>query len=138
MTPTGFIIGQDESRCYVKLSFKFIFFNIFFIQLIVNIDCDVIIENLDNSEDHYGCAIQKIVILQVIQQTFFEMLISGRNVFTLIRFLKSLISGQMFKIILQSLKGYFKKWCRRNHLRSKKYVILMGILKGNDAMCLLT
>ena len=50
MIPTGFIYGQDESICYVNSSVKGFFFNIFFRQLIMNIDCDNNIENLDSSE----------------------------------------------------------------------------------------
>ena len=38
--PTVFINGQYESRCYVNSSFKVLFFDIFFIQLIMNINCD--------------------------------------------------------------------------------------------------
>ena len=36
--------------------------------------------NLDNSIDDYNGHIQKIMILQVIQKMFFEMLIGGRKV----------------------------------------------------------
>ena len=88
MTPTGFINGQYELRFYVNSLFQVIFFNIFFRQLIMNIDCEKIIENLDNSEDNYRAYIQKIMILQVIQQIFCKMLIGGRKVFTLICFSK--------------------------------------------------
>ena len=66
ITPTGFINVQDESRCYVDLSFEVIIFNIFFIHLIMNIDCEKIIENMGNSEDYYISYITKIVIMQVI------------------------------------------------------------------------
>ena len=40
MTPTGFMNGQDESRCYVNSLFQVLFFNIFFRTLIMNIDCE--------------------------------------------------------------------------------------------------
>ena len=46
-------------------------------------------------------------------------------------FAKSLISGQMFKMILQSFKGCFTKWCQRNPLWAKIYVTLMGMAKEN-------
>ena len=59
MTPTGFINGQDESRCYVKLTFQVPFFNIFFRQFIINIDCEKIKQNMDNSEDDFRGYIQK-------------------------------------------------------------------------------
>ena len=55
------------------------FFNILFRQLIMNIDCDKIIENMDNIEDDYRGYIQKIMILQVIQQIFCEILIGGKR-----------------------------------------------------------
>ena len=48
MKPNGFINGQDESRCYVNLSLQVIFFNTFFRQLFMNIDCETIIEHMDN------------------------------------------------------------------------------------------
>ena len=47
----------------------------------MNIDCEKIIEHMDNIKDYYRGYIQKIMILQVIQQIFCEMLIGGRNVF---------------------------------------------------------
>ena len=71
---------------------------------------------MDNIEDDYRGYIQKIMILQVIQHIFCEMLTGGRIIFTLICFSKSLVSGKMSKIIIQMLKGYFTKWCQRNHL----------------------
>ena len=40
MTPIGFINGQYESIFYVNLSIQVLFFNIFFRQLIMNIDCE--------------------------------------------------------------------------------------------------
>ena len=67
MTPTGFINGQYESRCYVNLYFQVLFFNTFFRHLIMNIDCEKVINNLDDSEDSFGSYFQKIVILQVVQ-----------------------------------------------------------------------
>ena len=45
----------------------------------MNIDCEKIIEHMDNSEDDYRGYIQKIMILQVIQQIFCEILIGGRK-----------------------------------------------------------
>ena len=46
----------------------------------MNIDCDKVIENLDNSKDDYIGYITKIMILQVIQQKISEMLIGGRKI----------------------------------------------------------
>ena len=80
MTPTGFRNDQDESRCYVNSTFRVHFFNILFRTLIMNIDCDMMLRNLDNSLDDYNSHIQKIMILQVIQKMFSEMLIGGRKV----------------------------------------------------------
>ena len=80
MTPIGFRNGQDESICYVNSSFQVIFFNIFFRTLIMNIDCKKYIENLDNNTDDYNGYVQKIMILQVIKQIFYEMLIGGRKI----------------------------------------------------------
>ena len=56
------------------------FFSIVFRTLIVNIDCDRMLTNIDNSIDDYNGHIQKIMILQVIQQIFCEMLIGGRKI----------------------------------------------------------
>ena len=56
-------------------------FNIFFRTLIINIYWLKIIENLDNSTDYYGGYIQNIMILQVIQHLFSEILIGGRKTF---------------------------------------------------------
>ena len=129
MTPTGFMNGQYKSRCYVNSSFQVLFFNILFRTLIMNIYCEKNIGNMDNSSDDYRGYIQKIMILQVIQHIFGEILIGGRNVFSSDIVLQSIISGQMFKMILQSFKGYFTKWCQRNPLLSKRYVTLTRMAK---------
>ena len=39
----------------------------------------ILLKNIDNSIDDYNCHIQKIMILQVIQQIFCEMLVRGTN-----------------------------------------------------------
>ena len=80
MKPTGFRNYQDESRCYVNSIFKVLFFNMFLRTLIMNIDCDIMLTNLDNSIDYYNGHIQKIMVLQVIKHIFCEMLIGGRKV----------------------------------------------------------
>ena len=46
----------------------------------MNIDCDSMLKNVDNSTDDYDGHIQKIMILQVIQQIFCEMLLGGRKI----------------------------------------------------------
>ena len=46
----------------------------------MNIDCKKIIENMDNIEDDYMGYIQKVMILQVIQQFFCGILIGGRKI----------------------------------------------------------
>ena len=77
MIPIGSRNGQDESRCYVNLSFQVLFSIYIFRTLIINIDCEIMLTNLDNSTDDYNGHLQKIMILQVIQQIFCEMLIGG-------------------------------------------------------------
>ena len=56
------------------------FFNIFFRTLIMNIDCDILLENLDNSTDDYNGHLQKIMIPQVIIQIFCDILIGGDKI----------------------------------------------------------
>ena len=46
----------------------------------MNIDCDMMLRNLDNSSNDYNSHVTKIMILQVIQKMFSEMLIGGRKV----------------------------------------------------------
>ena len=67
MTPTEFINGQYESRCYINSSFQ-VHFSISFILLIINIDCEKVLEHMNISKDDYRGYIQKIMILQVIPQ----------------------------------------------------------------------
>ena len=86
MKPTRFINVQYESICYVNSSFQVIFFNIFFTRLIMNIDCEKYREHMDNCKDNYRGYIQKIVILQVIQNIFCGMLIGRRKLLTVIFF----------------------------------------------------
>ena len=62
-------------------------------------------KELDDSEDKFSSNSQKILILRVIQQIFCEILIGGRKLFTLIRFLKSPISGRVCKIIPPGFMG---------------------------------
>ena len=77
MPPNGFIDGQDESICYVNSPFQVLLFNIFLRRLIMNMDYENFIEHTNNSENDYRGYVQKIMILQVIQQIFCEMLIGG-------------------------------------------------------------
>ena len=53
MTPIGFKNGQDESICYINSSFQVLFFNIFFRMLIMSIDCEKVIEIMENSTNDY-------------------------------------------------------------------------------------
>ena len=46
----------------------------------MNIDRETNIENMNNSTDDYNGYVQKIMILQVIQHIFCEMLIGGRKI----------------------------------------------------------
>ena len=66
----------------------------------MDIDFEKYIEHMDNSENNFRGCIQKIIILQVIQQICCEMLTGGRKIVNSDIFSKSLISGQMFKMIL--------------------------------------
>ena len=79
MTPTGFINVQYESICGANSSFQVHFFNIYFRQLIFNIDCAKNIEEIYDSEDGFSSNFHKVVIIQVIQNIVYEMLIGGRK-----------------------------------------------------------
>ena len=46
----------------------------------MNIDCDRMLTNIDNSTDDYNGYVHKIMILQVIQQIFCEILIGGKKI----------------------------------------------------------
>ena len=61
------VMSTRHSKCF--------FLIYIFRTLIMNIDCDRMMKNLDNSTYDYNGHIQKIMILQVIQQIFCEMLI---------------------------------------------------------------
>ena len=52
---------------------------------------------MDNSKDDYGRYIQKIIILQVIEHIFCEMLIGGRKIVNSDFFSGSLISGHILR-----------------------------------------
>ena len=78
--PPVFINGRYESRCYANSSFQVLFFIIFLRQLRMNIYCEKITKNMDNIEYDYRCYIQRIIIMQVIQLIFCEMLIGGRKI----------------------------------------------------------
>ena len=63
----------------------------------MNVDCEKIINNLDNSVDDFISYLQKIVILQVVQQIFCEILICGRKIVYTKSFFKSQISEKCVK-----------------------------------------
>ena len=46
----------------------------------MNIDCDRILTNLDNITEDYNGHLHKIMILQVFQLMFCEMLIGGEKI----------------------------------------------------------
>ena len=71
---------------------------------------------MDNNKDDYRGYVHKIYDTASYPTDFCEMLIDEKKLLTVIFFSKSLISGQILKIILQSLKGYFTKFFQRNHL----------------------
>ena len=54
----------------------------------MNIECDRMLTNMDNSIDDYNGNLQKIMILQVIQQVFCEILIGGSKIVNSDGFLK--------------------------------------------------
>ena len=58
-----------------ELDIQSAFLKYIFRTLIIDIDCDRMLINLDNSIDDYNGHIQRMMIHQVIQQIFFEMLI---------------------------------------------------------------
>ena len=120
MTPTGFINGQDESRCYVNFSFQVLFFDILFRQLIMNFDCEKMLNNLDDSEDDFRSCFQKIVIMKIFNQFFCEMLFDERKIVYTESFFEATNIRKMCRIIHQSLKYYFTKWCPRNPLSTNK------------------
>ena len=97
-----------------------------------------IMESFDNSEDDYRCLIQKIMILLVIHKMFCEVLISRAEIVYTHMFFKVTNIRKNVQNDSSYLKSYFTKWCRCNHLWSKSYVILMGIVKGNYSLCLNT
>ena len=99
-------------------------------QLILNIYCDKIIEELDDSEDEPISDLQKILILRVIQKFLWNVNFWKKE--SLQRFIfKSPISEIAWEIIPKILIGYSMKWRQRNHLSSNWYVILM---RGRNEM----
>ena len=70
MTPIGFRNGHNESRCYVNLSFQVLFYNKMFGPLIMNINCDIMLTNMNKSTEDYNGKSQQIMILKVIQEIF--------------------------------------------------------------------
>ena len=55
------------------------FFQYIFRTLFTDIDCDRMLTKIDNSIDDYNDHIHKIMIPQLIQQIWCEMLIGGRK-----------------------------------------------------------
>ena len=70
----------------------------------MKVDCEKMINNLNNSGDYFRSYLKKIVILRVVKQIFCDMLIGGFFWFTLTHFLKSQISEKMCKMINPSLR----------------------------------
>ena len=128
MIPTRFINGQDESICYVNLPFKVIFFNIFFRELIMNTNCDKIIENLDNSEDDYRNYIQKIVILQVIKHIFCVILIGGGKIVYIDSFFEVNNIRKCFQNDYSKFEGLLHKTALKKPFMSQEICYINAIL----------
>ena len=77
--PTGFINKKDEYICYINSTFKVQYFNVIFRQLIMNIDCDLILKNLDFDDNNSASNYQKELILQYLQNIFGHMCIDGQK-----------------------------------------------------------
>ena len=54
LSPTGFINGIDDTRCYLNSTMQVYFFNIILIRLILNIICDNNNKKLDGNEAAYA------------------------------------------------------------------------------------
>ena len=66
------VMSTRHSKCF--------FLIYIFRTLIMNIDCDRILTNLDNITEDYNGHLHKIMILQVFQLMFCEMLIGGEKI----------------------------------------------------------
>ena len=73
------MVNTNEMLSKLVIQKEFVF-TIFFRMLIMNIDCEIMLTNMDNSTDDYNGHLQKSMILQMIQQIFCEMLIGGEKI----------------------------------------------------------
>ena len=67
----------------------------------MNIDCERMLTNIDNSIDDYNGHIQKIMILQVIQHIFCEMSIGGEKLRTSMTFLNNYYQDKCSRIFFR-------------------------------------
>ena len=75
ITPSGFTIKIHESICYMNLTLQAQYQNIIFIEMILNIDCEYILNQLDTDDHDFILNQQKVVILEELQKIFGQIYI---------------------------------------------------------------
>ena len=90
----------------------------------MNIDCNFL-ANTENSTDGYGGYLQKITILQVIQNIFCEMLIGGRKIVNSDIFLKVTNNRTNFQNDSSEFEGLVHKMVSQKPFLTKRYATLI-------------
>ena len=71
---------------------------------------------MDNSTYDYNDHLQNIMILQVIQQVFCEMLIGGRKIVYTDMFFEVINTRTNIQNYYSEFEGLLREWCQRNPL----------------------
>ena len=65
--PPGFINNKYKTRCYFNATIQMLYFDILFRRLILNIDCDNIMNFIDRNDEKFAYHYQKILIVKELQ-----------------------------------------------------------------------
>ena len=75
-SPPDFINRENETRCYLNATFQFLYFNVLFRQLILNVDLYTRM-NVQGKSQHFVHNFQKIMIMMDLQKYFGEIYLGG-------------------------------------------------------------
>ena len=78
-SPPGFINRGNETRCYLNATFKLLYSNVIFIQLVIKINCYTMLNGPGGESQHFVHNLQKIMIMKELQKKIGEIFLRGKK-----------------------------------------------------------
>ena len=79
ISPPGFINQENETRCYFNETIQLLYFNVLFILLILNVDCDTMMTYLDKNNKNISYHYHNIMIVKELQGKSGEMYLESKT-----------------------------------------------------------